>query len=248
MQEPVGTINNLEALVTRSVESKLHWNRGEVWWRGHGTAQWSLVPGVHRRNQGTAYERNITTRFMLKAHTRHPKCPLEDDITAWLFLMQHYRLPTRLLDWTASPLIAMFFAVTDEPDNDGAVWALDPYALNASQVGVSMVLNASSDAVRPLFTAAFRVLAPPPTHTLALYGREVDVRMLVQQSAFTIHPNAIPIDTIPGADAFTRKFIVPAASKPLLIAQLAAMGLQLHTLFPDLEHLARDLAEFRFEG
>ncbi len=55
----------------------------------------------------------------------------------WISLAQHYRVPTRLLDWSENPLVALYFAVeVDEDSNgaqvDGRVWALNPLQLNQS--------------------------------------------------------------------------------------------------------------------
>jgi hypothetical protein len=45
----------------------------------------------------------------------------------WLMLAQHYRLPTRLLDWTKNLFVALFFCVQNEADKDGAIY-LSPYS------------------------------------------------------------------------------------------------------------------------
>jgi hypothetical protein len=43
-------------------------------------------------------------------------------------LMQHYKAPTRLLDWSYSPYLAAYFACSSNPNIDGAIWALNMQA------------------------------------------------------------------------------------------------------------------------
>ena len=66
------------------------------------------------------------------SHIRHEPTPLGHDLPGWLFLAQHHGLPTRLLDWTESPLVAAFFAVLADFEHDGALWALQPFRLHWS--------------------------------------------------------------------------------------------------------------------
>lgn len=41
------------------------------------------------------------------------------------FIMQHYKMPTRLLDWTTNPLVSLLFAVSDYPEKNGVLFAID---------------------------------------------------------------------------------------------------------------------------
>ena len=246
MREPDVTVNNLGELITHSANLVKAFGRREVWWRGHGRTEWPLTPGVYREGRDWNYELNVSARFVMKAHTRYAQCPPEGDWAEWLFLMQHYRLPTRLLDWTESCLVAAFFAATDHPQQDGALWALDPMGLNERQAGTPRLFSPSGAVARPLTLPPFQQGAAQTDKTLAFITKEVDVRMLIQQSAFTIHGSIAPLDTLPGFDVFTRKFTVPVAAKMLIRDQLNALGFSPHTLFPDLEHLAGWLAGMRF--
>jgi FRG domain len=66
--------------------------------------------------------------FRMKAPTFTPSdTPGRDETDQWLFLAQHVGLPTRLLDWTESSLVGLYFALQYSKP---VVWMLDPFALN----------------------------------------------------------------------------------------------------------------------
>lgn len=110
------------------------------WYRGHGDKSWELVPKIQRGFTGEdeelfRRERGYTNDFQARAKQFYHAAPPLDDFCSWLTLMQHYGLPTRLLDWSRSPLVALFFALSD-PDTkekDACIWILNPGRLNASQ-------------------------------------------------------------------------------------------------------------------
>ena len=83
-----------------------------VWFRGHGKRTWELVPSLARNVQHLKAENALIKRFMQNA-TPHIDVPPRTE-WEWMFLMQHHRANTRLLDWTESPLAALYFAVSNK--------------------------------------------------------------------------------------------------------------------------------------
>jgi FRG domain len=71
-------------------------------------------------------ERHLMRNFRKYAHKEAPG-PTEWD---WMALGQHHGLPTRLLDWTFSPLVALHFATASWPDDDAILWAVDVAAVH----------------------------------------------------------------------------------------------------------------------
>lgn len=124
------------AQVLRLVETFQN-NRSVSWYRGTGDATHTLTPTLSRHvpaltpEELARTEREIANRFI----QRSPPFVQGTFADEWklLFYMQHYGIPTRLLDWSESPFVGLYFALTsvkrDEagiPQTDAAVWLCDP--------------------------------------------------------------------------------------------------------------------------
>ncbi|MCI0565102.1 MAG: FRG domain-containing protein, partial [Nitrososphaera sp.] len=111
-----------------------HFQAGGQWvFRGQGDNEWGLKSSLERQieafgiDSSTAYhvERGLLRRFKRQCHHYIPDVPDEQDHLEWLALMQHHGTPTRLLDWTYSFFVALFFALDDADKNCCAIWALN---------------------------------------------------------------------------------------------------------------------------
>jgi hypothetical protein len=214
-----------------------------AWWRGHANANWRLQAQVHRRDERQYDEATLIGHFVSRAPSRsHRPCPANDDWLRWLFLAQHYGLPTRLLDWSESPLIAVYFAVQECPDVDGCVWGLSPSGLNETFNGTDGLVKIGDSKVIKIAESAFTGSGSPFDGILAIDGQEIDPRMLAQMSRFTLHSDRTPLEEL-GTDNWLRQYMIPKEAKPKIRNQLSALGIRRSNLFPDLENLAGELRD-----
>lgn len=242
------TASNIGFLVDACVAISRQFRDSKPWWRGQANIEWSVRPSLYRRGFESK-ENNINSRFRLMARARYNNCPSQNDAFSWLFLMQHYGLPTRLLDWSESPLIALFFALGTEQydDRDAAIWALSPMDLNLQESKASRIFSPGSKDLRQLGYEAFVINRDnPDTRLLALLTEQFDPRHMMQQSVFTIHGRSSPLNELPEASNYMAKIRIPKEAKQAFRQILDLFGISRHVLFPDLENLARELSALEF--
>lgn len=254
--QKIPEIKNAKDLVQATLEANKKFS-GQVWWRGHRNFSWKLCPSVTRLPHNARSEQDLISRFRHKAPSRHSHVPIGTDNAGWLFLMQHYRLPPRLLDWSESPLVATYFASEQDPalrehadiiqDQDGALFALSPYALNKTQFGRRVLFLPDDELPLECINSAFNRKNPDNPRILAIRPSEVDSRLMVQLSVFTIHGAGMAIEDLPSYSDLIMKWVIPAASKRKIRQELRMLGTRESSLFPDLEHLAVDVASSRFK-
>jgi len=245
MQDVINTPNDV--IATALDVSRLFGNVLPLW-RGHKELHWDLVPRIYRDGFVDGREQNLTLRFRAQSLTLHKVVPPDHDLPGWLYLMQHYGLPTRILDWSRSVLTALFFCVenTDAWDHDGALWALAEARLIESQLGTIGFRSTNHPDIEPLFRAAFDNECNSPGLIIPMTPGQIDARHVAQDSAYTIHGFEKPLNDLPDSTKYLIRLRVPSISKPGLYQFLKMIGVHRAKLFPDLENLARHLTEERF--
>jgi hypothetical protein len=246
-------IDDLTKIVEAARQIITEFDGDTALWRAHANANWALCPHVFRRDPAHPEvpkydERALIGHFRARAPTRsHVSCPLPNDYFGWLFLAQHYGLPTRLLDWTENPLVALYFGVIADETTDGCIWALWSKGLNASFGAPAGLIQINDPRVVKLAQAAFVPGTMCEQVILGIDGKEIDIRMLVQTGRFTLHTYHTPIEYLSESPGWLRRYITPKQHKTKLRHQLAAMGIKKANLFPDLGNLAEELRNSQFE-
>lgn len=217
-----------------------------AWFRGQSDERWSLVPSIYRSQISSTYEREMVRDFKLRAKALAKHIP--DNDIEWMILMQHYSLPTRLIDWSEGYLLALYFAVSNyKTDRDSAVWILDPWSLNLESIKYKSIPTSSSETLKDHTLidddnikngyVQRKVKAQLP---VAFRPARLNDRIIAQRGVFTIHGHYND-----GLDLKTnikvKKIVIDRNSKINIFRELYLAGISHSTINPDIDGLSKEI-------
>jgi FRG domain len=182
-------------------------------YRGHADVAWSLQPSAYRPGKKGITDRETLHRWSRVAARFASPTPRND--IEWLVLAQHYGVPTMLLDWTESPLVALFFACNGEDHADGCVWQVRTVS--------AFTHFHYHDTVDP-----FRKERERPG---LIWATAMNARTMAQDSAMSLHCG--PSGDIPSI-LMRQVYVVPCNEKADTLSALKVLGFTRERLFSDI--------------
>ena len=172
-----------------------------LWYRGGARASHALIPRLYRHPEARTIEDLMRLEDEMLVRFRQRAVPYQASMPSdsWpcLFLMQHFGVPTRLLDWTENPFMALYFATTalnrrntdgNGKDESAAVWVLNANTWNKSALahisysGGPLDVNSTQAGGFTPGTRPNELVKNP----IAVYGAHNSARIVAQRGVFTV--------------------------------------------------------------
>lgn len=236
--------------------------------RGMGVCSWRLETALERLPGFLSGKCTTVERALIRSFRKYSKAGSFDDKSEWhiLAVAQHNGLPTRCLDWTASPLVAVHFACSNEAhkDKDGAIWCLHAGILRdittANQPSTQVLsrtawvydtrllekqypdldaLDHTYDSNEP--SSKIMLLWEPPS---------LDDRIANQSGLFTLmnsgsqSQHSFLVDHAAKSPLLMHRVVIAASAKPEIRAMLDQNNISERTLFPGLPGLCEWLKRY----
>lgn len=200
-----------------------------------------LLPSAYRLdNKGNKrYEPKSIHTFLEEfknraTHYFKDSYKLENEIE-WIAHAQHFGIPTKLLDFSYSPMISLFFAVEKsfdrKDDSDSAIWFLNPYKLNEKVTENKKIFNIPSSE-----------LPSGIDDPVVIKTRSINNRINSQQGVFVyFNGNPTPLEEFIDDNNILKKVIIKAEYKKDILVSLHDIGFKFSDLYPELEYASKDI-------
>jgi hypothetical protein len=217
-------------------------NSDNLLFRGHSDATWPLVPGLGRLESSNHrfLEQSAYFDFLTRAGDLLP-----ENSSSWntLFAMQHFGLPTRLLDWTETLGVAIYFALRSG-HGDAAVWLCNPFKLNEATLNRPEVIH-PTDLAGTYEDYYIDKRKKLEGNVVAITPLRHNPRVFHQRAGFTLHDN-IGASLEKLHPDVVKKVTIPADARNGAQQFLRVAGISEFSLFPDLDGLSRELKQQYF--
>jgi hypothetical protein len=204
--------------------------------RGHGDSSFTLVPGLYRLNIFDTFsnwkdiEKYMMDSFKREAMPYLKITPKSEE--EWLTLAQHHGLPTRLLDWTESPLIALYFAVENYMNSKNAnVWCFGVASTNNCKPQSTFIASKINTEISKCILL--------PNH--------ISPRVTNQLGCFTIHDFPedrkpfVPFDNQKSSFNSFRRILIKKQHKIKILNELYFLGIHRGLVYPGIDGIAQKI-------
>lgn len=228
-----------------------------LWFRGHPNENFQLIPSLLRygrrkefRSKTVYYPNMISAIQHFKKLGRGLPHDLPENDLEWLFLMQHYGVPTKLLDWSSNELIGLFFSLHEQglldfeiTPRNGAVFVVSPLEIN-EQAGIfkhdqkRMIDLSSNKKLMDAYLASEDLsYSQFPICIKATYE---DVRIRNQAGVFSLHGYDVrPLEQFYPFDKIIHKILIPYENMKSFYHELSIRGITNSFIYPDLGSIAK---------
>jgi hypothetical protein len=216
-----------------------------VLFRGEPEAGFPLIPSIARGTMDGTFADISSLEDLLLNEFRLAAAPIiEPEPTNeidWVFLAQHYGVPTRLLDWSTNPMVALFFAVESHDEKDAIIYLVDHQVTD--QVELVDFRTASVKKDKQQCELGIFALQNEQGKLMFVRPKYTDRRYLNQRSVFSCSADPfIPLE-LQGIRSLT----IEAAWKHILRQTLRTFGVVHSFIYPGLEGTAKEIKSAHFD-
>jgi hypothetical protein len=247
----------ISVFVANSEQAKLIDDSRTLLYRGQADASFDLSPSVFR-NGLLKNEHKMVQKLITRA--ANDFADIKNHFER-LVIMQHYGLPSRLIDVTTNPLVALYFACIDYPDKNGEIIVFFDFLNNHNEMAVRVIsalaeyhgkseqgmrtfLSEKEFAIAKINTSDLLnipyLLVEPPMNNERIKRQNGAFAIVgIRQNAHSYEKEAFDLRDriiVAANEGIERSIIIPKESKKQILKELDVVGINKAFLFPELEH------------